>query len=130
MSFGVSLSDFIALPEFAWRVYKACRDSASEFAGLSNEILLFHNALSEVNSLASRVVLPEQSQIRLATALKGCHELLEAIESRLLKYKSLGTKKKRIRDRVGWGMSGIDETRNRLVSHFVMLNLFSATMVR
>ncbi|KAL8744293.1 MAG: hypothetical protein Q9190_003453, partial [Brigantiaea leucoxantha] len=102
MSIGVSASDFIALPQFAWKVYKECRDSAPEFIQLAGEVQAMHAVLNELAMQHKGRRLNDESKIRLATIQKGCQEVLKSVEDKLLKYKSLGTEKKRLRDRMRW----------------------------
>ena len=129
MSFGLSASDFIALPSFAWQVYKACRDSPGDFAELSSEVASMHAALCEVNALVGQCSLSDASSERLGIHLKGCHDVLKALEAELGPYNSLGTKKKRIRDRTRWAMETVGEARIRLLSHTAMLNLSVTSLV-
>ena len=130
MSFGLSASDFIALPSFAWQVYKACRDSADDFTELSSEVASLHAALCEVNALVNQVSLSDASSKRLGIVLKGCYDVLKALETQLAKYKSLGTDKRRMRDRTRWAMETIGEARTRLISHTAMLDLSVSCLVR
>ncbi|KAH0537474.1 hypothetical protein FGG08_005737 [Glutinoglossum americanum] len=129
MSFGGSVGDLASVPQFAWRVYKACRDSSGDFVELSGEVESMHAALNEIGALISRCTLNEERIGRLAVLLRGCHGLLKDIESQLAKYKSLGTDKKRIRDKVRWGMEAVGDVRIRLVSHTAMLALFSSSLL-
>ena len=99
MSFGLSASDCVALPSFAWQVYKTCRDSPDALTEPSSEVASLHAALCEVNALVGQRSLSDANSKRLGVVLKGCHDVLKALEAQLAKYKSLGTKKKRMRDR-------------------------------
>ena len=66
MSFGTSVGDFTAVPVLAWQVYTACRDSSSDFAGLSNEVLLMHVALEDVGEYVKHHKLKAERVARLA----------------------------------------------------------------
>ena len=129
MSFGLSASDCIALPSFAWQVYKTCRDSPDDFTELSSEVASLHAALCEVNALVGQRSLSDASSKRLGIALKGCYDVLKALEAQMAKYKSLGTNKKRMRDRTRWAMETVGEARIRLLSHTAMLSLSVSSLV-
>ena len=130
MSIGFSASDIIALPQFAWTVYKACRDSATDFTQLAGEVQSMHAALSELELQQRERFLSEGSKLRLATIQKGCQEVLKSVEVELLKCKSLGTAKKRLRDRMRWSLEDVGSLRIRLVSHTNLLMLFMMTLAR
>ena len=103
MSFGLSASDIIALPSFAWQVYKKCRDSSDDFVELSSEVASLHAVLSEVQALFHQYPgLGNANGGGLAVVLQGCHDVLKHLDERISKYQSLGTRKKRLRDRVKW----------------------------
>ena len=129
MSFGLSASDFIALPSFAWQVYKSCRDSSGDFTELSSEVASLHAVLCEVNALVSHYPLSEESTKRVGLVLKGCRDVLKSIDSQLEKYTSLGTSKKRLRDRTRWAMETVGDARIRLLSHAAMLSLLLSSLI-
>ncbi|KAI4212972.1 MAG: hypothetical protein LQ351_004316 [Letrouitia transgressa] len=128
MSLGFSASDLLALPQFAWKVYKACRDSAADFTQLASEIQSMHTVLNELATQHRRRCLTDESISRLVTIQKGCQEILKSVEDQLLKYKNLGTGKKRLRDKLRWSLEGIGNLRLRLISHTNMLTLFIVTL--
>ena len=121
MSIGFSASDRIALPQFAWQVYRTCRDASSEFKDLASDVESMHEVLKEVQTLVENHMLDDASKIRLVTVLKGCHDVLKTVENKLEKYKSLGTNKKRVRDRLRWGTESVGDVRARLVLRTTIL---------
>lgn len=121
MSIGFSASDCIALPQFAWQVYRTCRDASGEFEDLASDVESMHEVLKDVQTLVENHMLDDASKIRLATVLKGCHEVLKSLDSKLEKHKSLGTNKKRIWDRLRWGMESVGDVRARLVLRTTIL---------
>ena len=127
MSIGFSASDCIALPQFAWQVYRTCRDASSEFKDLASDVESMHGVLKEVQTLATCHVLDDASKIRLATVLKGCHEVLKTLDNKLAKYESLGTDKKRVWHRLRWGMESVGDMRARLVLRTNILTSSLAT---
>ncbi len=129
MSFGLSASDCVALPSFAWQVYKTCRDSSSDYAELSSEVASLHAVLCEVNALVGQYSLSDESIKRVGLVLKGCRDVLKSIEKQLARYKSLGTDKTRMRDRTRWAMETVGDARIRLLSHTAMPSLLLSSLV-
>ena len=130
MSFGVSASDPFTLSQFVWSVYKACRDSVSDFAELAGEVQSMQAVLVELDTLVSRLELNENTTQRLALVERGCRDSLERLANELSKYKSLGTAKKRLKDRMRWGMENVGNLRISLNSHISMLQLFVLTLLK
>ena len=127
MSIGFSASDCIALPQFAWQVYKTCRNVSSEFKDLASDVESMHGVLKEVQTLVTCHVLDDASKIRLATVLKGCHEVLKTLDNKLAKYESLGTDKKRVWHRLRWEMESVGDMQARLVLRTNILTSSLAT---
>ena len=121
MSIGFSASDCIALPQFAWQVYRTCRDASSEFKDLASDVELMHEVLEEVQTLVEYHMLDDASKIRLATVLKGCHDVLKTLDNKLAKHKSLGTDNRRVWHRLRWGMDSVGDMRARLVLRTTIL---------
>ena len=129
MSFGLSASDCVALPNFAWQVYKTCRNSSDDFVELSSEVASLHAVLCEVNALVGQCSLSDASSQRIGLVFKGSHDVLKTLETQLARYKSLGTNKKRMRDRARWAMETVGDVRIRLLSHTAMLSLLVSSLV-
>ena len=114
----VTASPFLNLPG---KYTETCRDASNEFKNLASDVESMHEVLKDVQTLVENHVLDDASKIRLATVLKGCHDVLKTLENRLEKYKSLGTTKKRMRDRLRWGMESVGDVRARLVLRTTIL---------
>ena len=70
MSIGFSATDFIALPQFAWAIHQAYRDSANDFtelAWLASGIQSMHAVLSELAILLRKISLSDENKVRLVT---------------------------------------------------------------
>ena len=135
MSFGASVGDFIAVPALAWKVYRACRDSSSDFAALSYEVLSMHAVLEDVGEYVKRHGLGADRVARLALIGKGCNDVLKALDLTLAGYESLASKSKafkerckRLKNRLRWAMETIGDFRIRLASHTNMLLMFLASI--
>ena len=127
MSIGFSASDCIALPQFAWQVYRTCRDASSKFKDLASDVESMHEVLKKVQTLVEDHMLDDASKIRLANVLKGCYDVLKTLDDKLAKYKSLGTNKKRVWHRLRWGMDSVGDVRARLVLRTTILTSSLAT---
>lgn len=102
MNFGFSISDFITLPVFCWRVYKECKECPGEFKNISVEVGGLHNVLKEVEEVLSEQKLSSKEESRLEDLKAGCIDVIKDVEDHLNKYKSLGTNSKRTWDRLRW----------------------------
>ena len=130
MSFGFSVSDFFTVPQFAWQVYKACRDSASEYSELSCEVLSLHAVVTTSQELLRSATLSSEQSTNLATIGKGCYSTLKHVEKQLSRYDSLGSQNKRLRQRFRWGVEKVADVRMRIISHTAMLAAFNSGLTK
>ena len=89
-----------------------------------------HAVLSQLVDKHNTSLLDDESKTRLAAIQRGCQEVLKSVEDELLKYESLGTKKKRLRDRMRWGLEDVGSLRIRLVSQTTLFTSFMITLIR
>ena len=125
MSFGFGVGDFLAVGQLSWKVYKKCKDSSGNYAELSNEVLALHGVVKEVEELVAEQDLTSGQNKSLSIHRQGCEDVLNDLESLLLKYESLGTKSQRTFDRMGFGMQDINSLRLRLISNVSLLEAFN-----
>ena len=121
MSIGFSASDCIALPQFALQIYRTCRDASGEFKDLASDVESMHEVPKDVQMLVENHMLDDASKIRLATVLKGCHDVLKTLDGKLEKYNGFGTNEKHMWDRLWWGMESVGDVRARLVLRTTIL---------
>ena len=76
------------------------RDASNEFKDLASDIESMHEVLKDAQILVENHMLGDASNIRLATVLKGCRDMLKPLDHKLERCKSPGTDKKRLRDRL------------------------------
>jgi hypothetical protein len=124
MSFGFSISDFITVGNLAWQVYKSCKDAPESFKNISQEVLSLHAVLKEVEETFLGHPLPQSKEAALAMIAGGCQDVLQDLQSLILKYESLGSNTKRTWDRMRWHVDDITELRARLTSNTVLLTTF------
>ncbi|KAH0559248.1 hypothetical protein GP486_004235 [Trichoglossum hirsutum] len=106
MSFGYSISDFLAVVQLAFKVYEKCKNSSSEFRALASDIGNAHFVLCKVHdfwayekSRDQDLLTPQQEELKptaenLEAALKeveniyGKHNDLSTSDSFVTKFKS------------------------------------------
>ena len=124
MSLGFSAGDFFVVGQFAWRIYKECKEAPESFGNLSQEVLSLHALLKEVEEAYSRQTLSQSQRERLAAVRDGCQSVLEDLQKVIDQYASLGSQSRRTWDRVGWSNEQIAELRARLTSNITLLTAF------
>jgi hypothetical protein len=124
MSFGFSVSDFVALGQLAWQIYKSCKESPKSFKNISQEVLSLHAVLKEVEEILSDHPLSQSKGASLATITRGCQDVLQDLQSLVRKYERLASKTKRTWDRLRWHSNDIAELRARLTSNIVLLTAY------
>lgn len=129
MSLGFSLGDLRTTGERSWNVYKACRGAPSEFQEIAAEVLSLHavlkllqDASEDSNSLVSRA--PDSKKLEVSKILRTCRKILDAIDSLVTKYHSLGIGKERKWDILRLGKEGLDPLRSKLMLSVSKLELF------
>lgn len=130
MSFGFSISDFVTVPAFAWKVYTSCKESSQSYKDLSGEVCSLHIVLREVEEYVSRYPLEGDGERRLLEVGKGCHDVLKDLEGVLERYESLGTHSQRTWDRMRWGLEDVSRIRERLISNTALLTALNTTLSR
>jgi len=122
MSFGFSVGDIITVSKFAFKIYRACKDSATDFQTISGEVISLHIVLKETKHLTAECgKLDAEREADLVQIGNGCREVLEDLESHLARYDRLGTQQQRTWDWMRFGLDDISEIRARLISHTGML---------
>ncbi|PVH68142.1 hypothetical protein DL98DRAFT_376144, partial [Cadophora sp. DSE1049] len=88
MSFGYSISDFIAIGEFALRVYREYRDAPAQFAAISSEVGSLHLVLKDVDSTVRERDLSPEKEADLIQICNGCRSVLTDLDALLQKYRN------------------------------------------
>jgi hypothetical protein len=124
LSFGFSISDFIAVGNLAWQVWKSCKDAPESFKNISQEVLSLYAVLREIEELLEGQTLSGSREARLRTIKEGCQDVLQDLQALVRKYESLGSQAKRTWDRLRWHADDIAELRARLTSNTVLLTAY------
>ncbi|KAI9855454.1 MAG: guanine nucleotide-binding protein subunit alpha [Trichoglossum hirsutum] len=131
MNVGFSIFDFVAVPAYAWRVYRACRSSSEEFKSVAAEVASLHVVLKETEEYVSErgASLGSDREAQLMVLEKECRGVLQDLETLLLRYESLGTQTQRTWDRMRWGSEDISAARQRLSTCTTLLTSFNLNLV-
>jgi len=132
MSIGFGLCDFVAIPAYAWKIYRACRNSSEEFNNLATEVASLHTVLKETQEYVSEwgARFGPDREAQLAILGKGCHEVLQDLERLLQRYESLGTHTQWTWDRMRWGAEDIARARQRLSVNTTLVTAFNMNLVK
>lgn len=125
MSFGFSVSDVIAISRLAWKLYVNCKDDLDRFRIISLEVLSLHAVLREFGHNLKGQTLQTSQQVGLERVIEGCQAVLKDLKRLVNKYESLGTRRKRMWNRVRWGSKDIGGLRSRLISNTALLTAFA-----
>jgi hypothetical protein len=92
-----------------------------------------HTAIKELedeienpDSILNRTGAGKKSELGLL--VKNCNGVLQQLNKKLIKYKSLGSASKRTWDRLRWGAENLQEIREKLLAHTSSLTLFLTTL--
>ena len=153
--FGVGVGDVVVVATFAWNIYKACtfltyrfflsatnepfltamtgKDASGGFEEVAHEVVTLHTALKELEdetrnpeSILNRS--GDDKKRELEEIVKNCRSVLQQLEKLLSKYKSLGTDRKRVWDRIKFGREGLQDLREKLTFHTSAISLLLATL--
>jgi hypothetical protein len=106
---------------YAWKVYKSCKNSPGSFSNIASEVLSLQAVLKEVEETICAQSLSTDRQRRLDTVVNGCRSVLKDLEKLITHYENLGPQGKRTWDRMKWGAEDIKELRARLTSNTSLL---------
>ena len=125
MSFGYSVGDFIAISQLAIKVYTAYKDAPDIYGNISDEVAGLQVLIDKVEQQFQSTTISSNDRRNGQKILKGCQSVLEDLNSRVEKYKSLAsTNKKLFFKRVKLGMEDIPTLRARLISNTTLLSSF------
>ncbi|KAF8246368.1 hypothetical protein K440DRAFT_553579 [Wilcoxina mikolae CBS 423.85] len=128
MSFGISPSDFVTIPDLVWKIYRACKDSGGVFQEVESVLSSFHVVLKETDELIKEGGLNAQRESHLEQIRSDCRAVLDDLECLLKKYDSLGTQTQRTWDRLRWGLENINAISVRIIHHTGILTAFNTTL--
>jgi hypothetical protein len=133
MSLGISPSDFVSLPQFAWRIWRTCRDAPDDFKELRSEVASFYAILHTLEESKGTYETSPALQTQLNTIEQGCWELLRKIEKALSSFHSLDAARRQRRswirrqaDSLRYGSYNISALRHQITAHTSSVAAFHA----
>ena len=80
MSFGFSISDFLACAQLAWQIYDALKTGPTECQAFAEEVLLFHEVLMKVGEILqdANCCLGPRELRALSRHVDDCEQLLSS----------------------------------------------------
>ena len=122
----IGIGDIIAVGTLCMQIYDRCKGSRGEFKLLSIKAFHLHRSLKTVEDGWRAQNLSGEHRVQLQGLVSSISELLRELESRLLKYQSLGREMPgSISDQIGWALKGGGtDFEKRLDSHINMMILF------
>ena len=125
MSFGYSVGDFIAISQLAIKVYTAYKDAPDIYGNIADEVAGLQVLIDRVERHFQSTTISSNDRRDGQKVLKGCQSVLEDLNSRVEKYKSLASTNKRlVFKRVKLGTEDIATLRARLISNTTLLSSF------
>ena len=125
MSLGYSVGDVFAISQLALKVYTAYKDAPDIYGNISDEVAGLQVLIDKVEQQFQSTTISSNDRRNGQKILKGCQSVLEDLNSRVEKYKSLAsTNKKLFFKRVKLGMEDIPTLRARLISNTTLLSSF------
>ena len=122
--YGFGVSDFVAVGELAWKIYKLCKGAPESFHNISIELLSPHAVLKEAEETLFSRPLPSERKVRLKVVWGGCQTVLLDLQALVKKYQSLDTQSKRTWDRVRFANEDVADIRARLNTSAPLLTAF------
>ncbi|KAI4911333.1 hypothetical protein J4E85_011242 [Alternaria conjuncta] len=128
-SFGFSIGDVVLVANYAYSVYKSCKNAGDNFREITADINSLHsllNALSNEyeNPRSSFRYLPPDQEGQLAARLEDCKADLRSVKTILNDFRSLDTHHARYRDKLAFTSEKQAAIREKIVAHGARLQQF------
>ena len=128
MALPVSVSDLVAVGEFAFSLYNQCRGAAADFqdcAELCNHVSLI---IQGCRPDKPDSVLRAQDEKNTSLLADSCTRTLEKFEKMLKRYDSLSSANHKVRETLGFAYSRreLDKIRRRLNEQLLVITAFAS----
>jgi hypothetical protein len=130
MDSDFSISDFITLPAFAWKLYRKCRDSQSDFKNLSQEVASLHVTLKEATDYVSEGSLNAPREKQLLNVGEGCRRVMLELDLQLERFWGRDKETQNTWHKIRVLLDDITALRARLVSNTTELAAFNSVLAR
>ncbi len=119
MSFGFAVSDFVAVGELPWRIYRSCKGLTEEFHEISREALTVHTVVKELqdeaddtNSVLYRRGTPRKQELLLL--IRNLKSALLEVDIMVEKYQGLARRERRIWNQLKFATEDLGQVRGKL----------------
>jgi hypothetical protein len=126
MNFGVGAGDVLSVTMLAYKLYRRCSDSGTEFKRISEDVRNLYIVLHDIDETVKEdnTGLSRTGFERLERVKKDARGVLEELSLELKKFESLDTKSMRKWDVIRWGLKDVSDIRSRLTSITTNLNMY------
>ncbi|KAM0805007.1 hypothetical protein BDR22DRAFT_885096 [Usnea florida] len=137
MSFGIGLSDILAVSKLARSIWGLFKDSSDQFKAIHNEVASLCLVLDLVREAVAPntpgLELSNEQKANLSILIKGTEDALKELASKIDKYESLGeqpltigNKAQKAWKKIRWDQDAIEGYRSRIISNTSLLNTFNS----
>ena len=125
MSFGYGVGDIVAISGLALKVYTAYKDAPGDYQHIADEVNSLHIIIKKAAQHFDRSTLSDNDWQEGQEVLKGCKNVLEELDSLIVKYNSLASASTgQVLQRIKLGAEDIAALRARLTSNTTLLSSF------
>lgn len=119
----------MTITQLAWTTYHACKNAAGEYHKLSDEVKNLHIALDRLKDEAEKpgslVRLDIERHSRTTRRIWcNCDDVLREVDEVIHKHESLGTNKKKLRDRLQFSAKDLGDIRSKIAAHTNVINVY------
>lgn len=119
------MGDVLAISQLAARVYSAYKDAPDEYRRIADEVRSLHIIINKAASHFESTPLSSNSRQEGQEVLQGCRNVLEDLDTLLVKYNSLvSANTSQVLQRFKFGNEDIATIRARLTSNTTLLSSF------
>jgi hypothetical protein len=121
---GVGLGDFIALPQFALRVYQVCRDAPEDFWDLSAQVHSLSLLLQNINTTLANISIDETTKALGKLLLRESEATLKEVETKMNKFRTETPNRLGKRDLLRWVVDNLGAVRIRMQGNAIGLTAY------
>lgn len=119
----------MTITQLAWTTYHACKNAAGEYRKLSDEVKNLHIALDRLKEEAEKprslVRLDIERHSRTIRRIWfNCDDVLREVDGVIKKHESLGTSKKKLRDRLQFSAKDLGDIRSKIAAYTNVINVY------
>ncbi|MCJ1387951.1 hypothetical protein MMC18_000794 [Xylographa bjoerkii] len=128
MSFGFGIGDIIAVSDKAWKLYQLCSQSSEQFTELSSQAALLHIVLKQNKENVEKTKLTPEKSSDLVVLIKGCDNVLDALEKLLDKYEAFSTREQSVWNQFKLGLEDTVKLQQKLDTNIGLLTAYNVSL--